>query len=82
MATKCRVGMTTDKKGRQAYWESKILNITDWKWFGPYDSREKAQAKERTLALVHGCKAHPGGRDPKGNLQWWVYKFTYTESIF
>ena len=82
MNTKCRVGMTTDKEGRKAYWESKIFNTIDWEWFGPYDSRGEAQAEERALAFMHGCEAHPGGRDPEGNLQWWFYKFTYTEPAF
>ena len=79
METKCRVGMTTDKEGRKAYWEGEISNITHWEWFGPYNSREDAQTAETNLASLYGCESHPGGRDPEGNPQWWVYKFTYTE---
>ena len=77
--SKCRVGMTTDPNRRKAHWENKISNITDWEWFGPYDSREEAQAFETHLASIHGCESHPGGRDPEGNKKWWVYKFIYLE---
>ena len=80
MNTKCRVGMTTNPEGRKAYWEREISNITDWKWYGPYDSKEEAQAFETHLASIHGCESHPGGRDPEGNKKWWVYKFTYLEN--
>ena len=82
MATKCRVGMTTDPDRRKAEWEAEIPNTTNWKWYGPYDSREDAQTAETTLAEKHGCESHPGGPEPKGNPQWWVYKFTYIEPAF
>ena len=82
MATKCRVGMTTNPDQRKAKWEAEIPNTTDWKWFGPYDSRETTQAVETALAEDGGCESHHGGGEPENNNPWWVYKFTYTEPAF
>ena len=74
----CRVGMTTKLAERKEYWQSQHSTLHNWQTFGPFSTREDAQAKEDSLARQFGCQSSPGGADSDDpNAQWSVYKFDY-----
>ena len=74
----CRVGITTDLEARKKHWESKYPNMKNWSSYGPYDSKEEAQAQESAFADICSCEAHPGGRDPDDpSAKWHVYYFEF-----
>ncbi len=72
----CRVGMTTDPKGRKEYWEKQYPNLKNWVILGYYKSKVVAQAAENVLAQQYEC--FPGaGSERNENNNWCVYKFDY-----
>ena len=76
----CIVGMTTDLERRKKEHKSEhpTLKESSWEEFGPYSSREEAQAEETRLAKKHNCQAHPGGDNPDDRgKKWYVYYFEY-----
>ena len=72
----CRVGITTDPKGRRAYWETQVVGLKNWRILKKYPDKAKAQEHETQYAAKHGCQAYHGGADAQGI--WCVYRFDYT----
>ena len=73
----CRVGITTDPKGRRAQWESQVVGLKKWRILKSFASREKAQEYETWYAARYVCQAYPGGADAPGT--WYVYRFDYSK---
>jgi hypothetical protein len=74
----CRVGITTDPKGRRAYWESQVVELKNWRILKSFASKAKAQEYETQYAARYDCQAYPGGPDAPGT--WYVYRFDYTRT--
>ena len=71
----CRIGMTTDMAGREAYWRGRVPTLRNFrKIAGPFQSAADAQAAEKRLAAEQGCHAEPGGT---GDGPWYVYRFEH-----
>lgn len=76
----CRVGITTDPQGRQAYWRSRCRNLRNWQILQRYSSKQEAQQRETYEARQRGCEAHPGGDGPEW-ATWYVYYFQHDGCI-
>lgn len=72
----CRVGMTTDPKGRRKYWETQEPTLTNWKIIHEGLTYDQAQALEIQLAGQHECEQDEGGPRVPGNV-WSVYYFEF-----
>jgi hypothetical protein len=72
----CRVGITTDPKGRRADWESQVVGLRNWRILKSFASEAKAQEYETRYAARYDCQAYRGGRSASGI--WYVYRFDYT----
>ena len=72
----CRVGITTNPKGRKQYWESQYPGLRKWQILSRHRTKVAAQNKERIVAKQHGCDAHPGGSGPVRGA-WNVYHFYF-----
>lgn len=78
MKRNCRVGITTNLARRRKEWENEMGGpIPNWTEFGPFASREDAQAKENELSDQYGCIAHGGGAYPDEPSPWYVYLFFF-----
>ena len=74
---KCRAGITTDLANRRVRWKLKYGTLYGWRTYGPYRTREAAQAKEDSLKKDYGCVAYPGGKGATG--PWYAYRFEFYE---
>lgn len=74
----CRVGITTDRESRKAYWENKVVGLKNWRILKKFGSKANAQEYETKYASQSGCQASPGGADAGG--AWYVYRFDYTRT--
>ena len=72
----CRVGITTRPQQRKNEWQRKHPRLRNWRLFGPYPSKARAQAREDALAASFGCVAHHGG-GRRRRANWYVYYFEY-----
>ncbi len=72
----CRIGMTTDPKGRKEYWEKQHPNLKNWVILGKYKSKTVAQGAENILAQQYECDPATGSEGNE-NDNWCVYKFDY-----
>ena len=72
----CRIGMTTDMAGREAYWRGRFPTMSAFEEIaGPFLTYREAQAEETQRARLEGCESYPGGRPGIG--PWYVYRFEY-----
>jgi len=71
----CRAGITTRPAERKKEWEEKHPTMHNWKVFGPFASREKAQEWENKQ---YPCQRHGGGDEPDTpGAKWYGYRFDY-----
>lgn len=75
----CRVGMTTDLEQRKAYWESRVVGLTNWQRLATFSTYDGALDYETKYARLHGCKASEGG--PRKPGPWHVYRFDYIRDM-
>lgn len=70
-----RAGITTRPHERRLEWMREHPALRGWRQFGPFVSREQAQAWEN---LQRGCERSGDGaeRDTAG-ARWWGYRFDY-----
>lgn len=73
----CRVGITTDRAKREAYWRGQHPSLCNWKIENEYETKTEAQAEENRIAKERGCKSAPGGGPEIAT--WYVYSFEYDE---
>lgn len=71
----CRVGITTNPVNRKADWETKVIQLKNWKILASYNSVKKAREHEDRYAERYGCQSSHSGIDNKG--PWHVYRFEY-----
>ena len=80
----CRIGMSTQLKKRIEYWEKRCkkkgVEILDWEVLNCFDSKKEAQEYETRQAAEQKCIAHPGGRPPKKEGKWILYRLDMTGS--
>jgi hypothetical protein len=68
-----RTGITTRPRERRAEWAHDLPTMSRWQLFGPFVSREQAQAWER---LQHDCVRSGGAPEPDvTGARWWGYRF-------
>jgi hypothetical protein len=71
----CRVGITTRPQERRAEWLREYPTMHSWQLFGPFASREQAQAWED---LQRACVRSGGGAEPDfAGARWWGYRFDF-----
>ncbi len=68
-------GITTRPHERRAMLVGELPTMIGWQLFGPFVSREQAQAWER---LQRDCKRSGGGPElDVTGARWWGYRFDY-----
>lgn len=72
----CRIGITTNPKGRRQYWEQRHSTLSNWTILKTFTNKADAQRYETAEAKRRGCVAHPGGDGAEIDT-WSVYYFTY-----
>jgi len=81
----CRIGITTDPEGRQAYWQVHAPGFANWQILEIFRSKAAAKEYQTGYALRHGCEAALGEPDAPVTARelatehdwWYVYHFDY-----
>ena len=71
----CQAGITTRPQNSRTEWLREHPALHRWQVFGPFVSREQAQAWKN---LQHACVRSDGDVEPDSSEpRWWGYRFDY-----
>ncbi len=71
----CRAGITTRPQERRAAWMREYPTLYNWQLFGPFVSRQQAQAWED---LQRTCVRSGAGAEPDAaGAKSWGYRFDF-----